>query len=527
MEKIIELATEDDIVAIRSKLEMSDARRVLMVVPGGNETLRSLVNIKLLARSADKLNIQLALITVNARMRDMAREAGLKTYSSKWWAQRTGFVGGAAKKAEPAESLPPQLHVLETPTPPRVRIEGKKLVLVVGNERVSIWQHLLSIVLIGLLGLAVVLLVFTLAPKAKVTVTPQVEVISTELTVTADPAPEVTGIDAENNLIPARPVQVELTLFAEIPTIDKEAAPTDFATGSVVFFNRTQDEQIIPISTTLRTSSGVPIEFMTTQTTTIPAGTGATTSMAVIAVEPGPTGNVPSGQINRFVNPTQGLLARVINEAPTFGGAVRQAGVVTEDDKDRLRSTLRQLIQQQGYEMMLAELDEQEFLPPETLQTIELDLTFDKFSGDIAETFGGEMRAVVRATAVGDYNANQLAYYALLASVPDQKRLLPNGLRFSAGGIEAIQDRAVAFPVMAQGIVVSEVDIDQIREAITFMPIGEAQAWISENQPTVSVPGIEVEPGWLGRMPLFSFLIEVEVVDVVPLIFGETAEAGP
>jgi hypothetical protein len=111
--------------------------------------------------------------------------------------------------------------------------------------------------------------------------------------------------------------------------------------------------------------------------------------------------------------------------------------------------------------------------------------------------------------------------------VPDQKRLLPNGLRFSAGGIEAIQDRAVAFPVMAQGIVVSEVDIDQIREAITFMPIGEAQAWISENQPTVSVPGIEVEPGWLGRMPLFSFLIEVEVVDVVPLIFGETAEAGP
>ena len=59
---------------------------------------------------------------------------------------------------------------------------------------------------------------------------------------------------------------------------------------------------------------------------------------------------------------------------------------------------------------MLTELDEQEFLPPEALQTIELDLTFDKFSGDIAETFGGEMRAVVRATAVGDYNANQLAY---------------------------------------------------------------------------------------------------------------------
>ena len=59
------------------------------------------------------------------------------------------------------------------------------------------------------------------------------------------------------------------------------------------------------------------------------------------------------------------------------------------------------------------------------------------------------------------------------------------------------------------------------------MPIGQAQAWISENQPVVSVPGIEVTPNWLGRMPLFPFLIEVEVVDVVPLIFDETAEAGP
>ena len=330
MEQVIELTTEDDIVAIRSKLEMSEARRVLMVAPGGNETLHSLVNMKLLARAADNLNIQLALVTGNARMRDMAKEAGLKTYSSEWWARRTGFVGGAAEKAAANESLPPQLHVLETPTPPRVRIEDKKLVLVVGSGRVSIWQHLLSILLIGLLGLAVVMLIFVLAPKARVTVTPQVEVISTEITVTADPAPDVTRIDVENNRIPARPVQVELTLFAEIPTIDKEAAPTDFARGSLVLFNRTQDEQIIPISTTVRTSSGVPIEFITTQTATIPAGTGATTTTAIIAREPGPEGNVSSGQINRFANPTLGLLARVINEAPTLGGAVKQAGVVTE-----------------------------------------------------------------------------------------------------------------------------------------------------------------------------------------------------
>ncbi len=521
MEQIIQLASDDDIISIKSRLEWVEARRVLLVVPGKNETLCNLVNMKLLARTADTLNIQLALATQHPHTRDMAKEAGIKTFATEWIARRMGFISDMAEKPEPEKTLPPQLHVLETPAPPRVRIKDKKLVLVIGSSRVGILQHLGSIILVGILGLALVLLVFALAPKAIVTLTPQVERISTELIVTADPAPEVTVVDSENNIIPARPVQVELTIFDEVQTIDTEAAPVDLAVGAVVFFNRTQDQQIIPISTTLRTSSGVPIEFVTTQTATIPAGTGATTTTPIVAVEPGPSGNVPAGQINRFVNPTLALLARVINEAPTSGGSVRQAGVVTEDDKDRLRSKLRQVIQQQGYEMMLKDLDTQEFIPPESLQVIELDLTYDKFSGDVAETLGAEMRAVVRATAVGSFNANQLAYFSLLDKVPEGQTLLTEGLHFKAGGIEDIQDRAVTFPVIVEGLMVSEIDIDQVRAGITFKPIGEAQAWLSENLPIVTVPGVEVSPNWLGRLPLFPFRIEVGVNDVVPLIFGE------
>jgi len=521
MEQIIQLAPDDDIVSIKSRLEWVEARRVLLVVPGKNKTLHNLVNMKLLARTADALNIQLAVATQHAQTRDLAKAAGLKAFATEWLARQTGFISGTVEKVEAQEMLPPQVRVPESPAPPRVRIKDKKLVLVIGSGRVSILQHLGSIVLVGLLGLVLVLLVFALAPKATVTLTPQVEIISTELTVTADPAPEVTTVDAENNIIPARPVQVELTIFDEVQTIDTEAAPVDFAAGSVIFFNRTRDEQTIPVSTTLRTSSGVPIEFITTQETIIPAGPGATANAPIVAAAPGPAGNVPADQINRFANSTLALLARVINETPTGGGSVRQAGVVTEDDKDRLRSKLRQVIQQQGYDLMLAELDEQEFIPPESLQVIELDLTYDKFSGDVAEKLGAEMRAVVRATAIGSFNANQLAYFSLLAQTPEGQTLLTQGLRFSAGGVEAIQDQAVTFPVMAKGLVVSEIDIDQVREGIVFKPIGEAQAWLSQNMPIASTPGVEVSPNWLGRLPLFPFLIEVVVNDVVPLIFGE------
>ncbi len=522
MEQIIQLAPDDDITSIKHRLEWAEARRVLMVVPRQNKALRSVVRQKVLARAADTLNIDLALVTQDARTRDAAKQAGIKTFAAEWIARRRGFIAAEAPKTAPEKTMPPQLTLVETgPTPPRMHVKNKRLIVVVGSDRVGCLQQLVALTLAALLALALTVLVLVLAPAATVTLVPQVEKISTEVTLTADPDPSVTGIDPEKNIIPARPVQVELTLSTTVNTIDTENAPADYATGTVIIFNRTQDEQVVPVSSTVRTSSGVSIDFITTQTATVPAGTGATTSTTVIAVEPGPSGNVPAGQINHFANPSLGLLVRVVNDAPTTGGSVRQAGVVTEDDKARVHSKLRQLIQQKGYEEMQAGLDDQEYIPPESLQVIELDLTYDKFSGDVAEELGAEMHAVVRGTAVADYNANQLAYLTLLNQVPEGKTLLPKGLRFTAGGTEAVDNRAVTFPVVAEGLVVSKIDENVVKRAIIFQPIGRAQAWLSQNLPIVSVPGIDVSPNWVGRLPAFPFRIHVTVKDVSPLIFGE------
>jgi hypothetical protein len=200
---------------------------------------------------------------------------------------------------------------------------------------------------------------------------------------------------------------------------------------------------------------------------------------------------------------------------------MRQEGGVKDDDKDRVRAKLRQLIQQEGYEQMIAQLDEGEFIPPESLQTIELDITYNHFSGDVTDALGAEMHAVVRGTAVGNYHANQLAYYALLEQVPFDVTLLPKGLKFSASGIEAVDDRSVTFSVMAEGVAVSDIDENLVRQSITLKPIGEAQKWLSDNLPVISVPGIDVSPNWLGRLPAFPARIEVVVVDVLELLFPE------
>ncbi|MFQ5578160.1 MAG: hypothetical protein ACE5G8_14340, partial [Anaerolineae bacterium] len=239
MEQIIQLAPDDDITSIKARLEWTDARRVLLVVPRQNKTLRSLVNQKILARAADTRNIELALVTQDLPTRDAAKQAGLKTFALEWIARRTGFISRVAEKTEPEKTAPPQIRLLQTPTPPRIRIKNKKLVVVVGSERVGFLQQLIALILAGLLALALVVMVLALAPAATVTVTPRVKVISTTLTLTASPDPAVTDVEPELNLIPARPVQVELTRFAEVNTIDTEKAPVDFAAGTVGLFNRT------------------------------------------------------------------------------------------------------------------------------------------------------------------------------------------------------------------------------------------------------------------------------------------------
>ena len=72
-------------------------------------------------------------------------------------------------------------------------------------------------------------------------------------------------------------------------------------------------------------------------------------SAEIEALEPGPVGNVAAATISVVETaPLRGKI-RVINENPTQGGGVRQVGVVTRADMDRLKAQLLQQLQQRAY----------------------------------------------------------------------------------------------------------------------------------------------------------------------------------
>jgi hypothetical protein len=562
MEQILKLEKTDDITAIRSRIEFafpplaepgqvvekSKKLRLLVVVPRQNKALQSLVNMKLLARVASARAIELAIVSGQPSVRDYAKAAEVKAFGSLTAARWSGWVTSQTPVAPPEKSLPPVSEPMPlaaettpanvgaptdaaalsadipaqpvSPTSPRQRVKKKKYVVVHGSGRVNIWQQLAA--LIALVGLAFVLVlgVVALLPEATVILTPVAKTVEAKLVVKADPQAE--GVDYQTLTFPARPVQVELALPGQIETVETELAPTGQAQGVVTFINRTDKEQAIPISTTLSTSVGEQIKFIIPQTVTIPAGLGAITSTLVMAVEPGPKGNVQTGQINRFEEPSYALLARVINEQPFTGGTKEPTKVVVQADKERLQAHLRQQIQQEGLKKLQEGLGQQEFIPPESLEVIVMDVTYKEFAGDFSDTFNGEMQAVVRGTAVGGYNANQLALAALEAQVPPGFKLDVEGLHFAAGEVLNIQNRVVVFRVLANGKATPVIDPHRVAQDAAWLPIGEAQAKLKNKYNLATVPGVELKPAWLvdmvGRLPLVPLRINVIINNAVTLM---------
>jgi hypothetical protein len=537
MEKILKLENTDDMASLRGRINyafpprpilvtdgtaQAEAVRLLLIVPRQNRTLQSLVNMKLLARLVTAKGIELAIVSGHPVVRDNAKAVGVKAFGSLRRAKWAGWVPQQTPVAPPGPTLPPKAAEENEPPGSSARVKPKKYEVVQGSGRVNLLQQLGALLLLVIITVGLVFAVMALLPEATVTLTPVAQPVTAELIVKADP--EVKSLDFTNLAFPARMQQVELSLAGSINTSDTELAPVGKAAGPIIFINRTEETQIIPISTTLATSAGEPVEFVTVQTATIPAGVGATTSTLAIALEPGPSGNVRPGQINRFIVSAYGLRARVLNEQPFSGGTMAAARIVVEADKERLQAYLREEIRKEGLAQLQAALGEQEFVPAESLQVIVLDVSYAEFSGDFSDTFGGEMQAVVRGTVVGGYNANRLALAALEAQVPAGFKLDIEGLHFGAGEVLDIQGQVVSFRIFADGMAVPVIDQHEVASQISWLPVGEAQARLAERYDLATVPGIELKPewvvAWLGRLPFFPLRIEVVVNEATTLVAG-------
>ena len=523
-DEIILLDRSDDIDILLDRLEWVEGRHALIVVPGVSDMLASLVALRLLERRARALQLDVLLVARDGQTRALAKEAGIRVFPFKWMGQlalrRLQRRHGTPRKAVARTSEAPAAAQEAGQKKPKgkkrrkpARQPGDRFRLRTLRGRGRLTSQLVALLVLIALAAALAYTVLMLVPAATVTVVPATKRVSETVTLVADL--ETRRVDYAARRIPARVVEVRVEGTAQIPTVSKIDAPNNRATGTIFFINKTPQEVVAPPGTVVRTSTGTNIRFTTVQTATVPAGVGSRAGAEIVAVAPGPSGNVRAYSITT-VEGSLGIQLAAVNDEPTRGGDVRQVGVVTQADKARLKQLLLQQLRQEAYARIQDQLGEQEFAPPETLQAFVVSELYDKFVDELSDSLGLKIEVAANAIAIAGYDANAVALDALQSATSSDYYIVAQGLTFERGDVQQIDERRrVTFPMTASGIAVSRIETRGLREALRGQPIARAERILMDRLPLKEPPAIEVSPDWFGVMPQLPFRITIVVRTVL------------
>lgn len=290
---VIYIDVDDEITSIIDKVENSKEKVVALVLPKRAASLQSIVNMKLLKRSADQADKNPVLITSEAALMPLAGAAGLHVAKNLQSAPEVPHApAGAAAPAPHAEDLPAEevpeadpedmpkkidysdksigalaaAHEADNaeaialddedeaaPKPKGTKVPKDKKTKVPNFDR---FRMMIALSALGLLALIVfIILALFVLPKATVTLTTTSEPVSANFNLTATTSAQ--AVDTQKHIIPAK-----------IETTDQMNSQSVNATG----------QQNNGQTASGNVTFSIPCSSVSGSPPTIPAGTGVTTS---------------------------------------------------------------------------------------------------------------------------------------------------------------------------------------------------------------------------------------------------------
>ena len=520
MDPTISVLPEDTTQVLQQRLAAVHGGRVALVLADGAHQLAHTVRLDLLIRQAQRQGIELALVTRHLPTQDAGRARGLAVFNrleqaraAATWSRPRVRLDSATRDqtAMSARSVARRWLAWRQKRSTALG-RNRQITAISARGNGSAWgQAVALLLLLALLGGAVIGTVLLTVPVATVTVTPSRQSVIASINVRASAATD--ELDVTKNLVPARRIEVLVEETRKAATTGKRDVPEKAASGTVTFVNLRSQEVVVPAGTIVRTSSGSNTRFKTLGDVTVGGAVGARASTTVGALDLGPAGNVAAGTIRR-IDGGLGLSLRVVNQRGLGGGTVRQGGVVTQADKGRLRVTLQQQLEQKAYQRLSEELNEGEFVPPESVETFVMSLVFDSFTDEAKDSLGVTMRLLARAIAVNDEGGKSLALRALQGQMTPGSQLLANSIQYNTDNFTVLEEntlKVVTFNVTVSGVTVADVDQARLRAAVAGLTPDAATELLMREWKLDGAPHIEIEPNWLGRLPVIPFRVHVKV----------------
>jgi hypothetical protein len=508
MPKVVELQTQDDLASIRHRLGLVEGDHVILVVPWDMQFLSRKLDFDLLRREAERLCLQVAIVSTDLERRGLARNCGFFAFarvseaqSAKRWTLRP---------PEPVEPPPRHWWDADVDLQPRPRSRLLRLIPPWFD-----WVKVSVRLVIFLLALLVVVVsAYVVVPSGSVTLVPAREEFITIVPVSTDV--ELEEVDHAAGLIPARKIGDYFEGTVEVETTGIMHLVTGRATGKVEFTNLLVQDYVVPKGTIVRTSStSYPIRFRTTEPVVVPAAGRA--EAPIEALEDG-VGNVGAYQINQVEGVAASAVA-VINPSATTGAEPREARVVTQADYDRGQVLLRQQLLDLAY----AELSSNYLEPTEILlrQSLRIEATpklaYDRFVTEQADKVTVNMRVLVSGWVVDVDNAEAVAYFVLSRRIPSNYKLMDARFEMGEAAEETVGSGQFTFFVTAYGYADAMLNPDEAADLVSGRHLSDARSLLVANMPLAEEPKITLWPDWpanlkwLERMPYLTLRISVMV----------------
>ncbi|CAN5405241.1 hypothetical protein BH09PAT4_BH09PAT4_01170 [soil metagenome] len=544
---------DDEITSIIDKVRAGDGRIVALVLPKRATVLQSIVNMKLLKRSAEQAKKQLVLITTEAGLLPLAGTVGLHvadTLQSKPEIPVSPVVGGTTYNDDEALSLddePEEEFTAENagdkPVGDLASKAGKGgLVITSGvetetplaataspsaaktaanpakkpNKKLAVPnfnKFRLRLVLAGVALLALIGLIYAamvILPKATVTITTNAQDVNSSIGFSLDTG--ASSLDVATANVPATAVQQQKTYTKEVATTGQQNNGKK-ATGSIVMTICTNDSTAlndIPPGTGVTTNS---LTFITQDNAHFqydsPCGGGkfrfTTSSVSITAQSGGANYNVSNASFT--VNGRSDISASGSSTGGTddITKVVAQKDIETAknqvDTKDpAIKEALNQQLIQNGL-----------FPISVTFQASDPTVSSSAQPGDKADKVTVTVSITYTMFGTAKSNLAALIKDDVGQQVDIEKQTISDdGLDKATFSIKDVSDTKARLTMESVATVGPKIDKEAIKNQIAGHKSGEAKDTISQ-LPGVTDVNIKLGPFWVSSIPKSTDKIVIQV----------------
>lgn len=506
--RILQLETYDDLVSACDKMKWAKADRILLVLPSRNKILNRKLDLLLLKRQSIAQGAQLALVTRDHKIRSLAHQQGIPTFSTVRRAQSKAW------------RLPRRFRILQdysSPVRNDLAAYRSKFSLdahpnrqkSLSKQPANFQSSVLRLILFILGVLAFLSVAALLYPSAVITIQPARQWQETSLVIIPDENVQQASVDGK---IPVKKIAVTVEGRNSIPVSGTVAFPDTHATGEVEFINLTETSLEIPIGTIVRTSNGNRYEVTTSGT--IPAGSGMTASLPVRCVLPGSLGNQPAESIET-IEGSLSTFASATNRSAFHSGQDRQMPAATQSDRQKLAKNLYEELQVSAKIQMQEQLSQGDYLIPESVQVIQtLEEIFQPADNSPTNTLVLSLRLEYQASYLTAEDLNFLSRMFLDTTLPENSESIPGSFAYQISPLPgSSQVSEYKMQMIARRQTRESIKPGQVIALVIAMAPEQAQVKLSNQFTLQNEPVISLVPSWWPRLPFLPLRITVQVID--------------